>query len=98
MGGGVKAGGGGTRSRATMTWKAVDTGLDKWLDEMQENMYKPWEQDSSEAREYVNTLDREMVLSTWGSLYCGGQGPLAINLKKTCREFGIDLAMESFKW
>merc|ERR1712127_555167 len=89
---------GGIKGRATMTWKAVESGVDTWLDDFKENSYKPWEQDSSESREYVNSLDREMVLGTWGSLYCGGQGPLAINLKKACSEFGIDLALESFKW
>lgn len=82
--------------RATVAWQAVDSGMGQWMEDFE--AYKPWEQDSSESREYVNSLDRRLVLNTWGAMYCGGQGPLANNLRKACKDFGISLAIESFKW
>lgn len=62
------------------------------------NEYLPWEEDSEESQMFVNDLDQEEVLGTWGCLYCGGQGPLANSLKKTADRFGISVALESFKW
>lgn len=88
----------GLRSRATATWKAVESGMDTWMEDFEANMFKPWKEDSSEAREYVDSLDRKRVLETWGCLYCGGQGPLANALRKTTKQYGLSVALESFKW
>lgn len=98
MAGGAVGRKSGVRSRATMTWKAVESGMDTWMDDFETNMYKPWKEDSSEAREYVDSLDKERVLGTWGCLYCGGQGPLATALRKTTKQYGLACALESFKW
>jgi hypothetical protein len=57
----------------------------------------PWKADATESKVFVRNLDKDH-LSTWGALYCGGQGPLADALKKTTKEVGISVALESFKW
>jgi len=89
---------GTTSAKARAALRTVESGMNSWREEFEGNGFKPWKEDSAEAREYVNLLDREKVLSTWGALYCGGQGPLTDALKKTTNEFSISLAMESFKW
>ena len=84
-------------SKVSKAWYAFGSNMSDWIkDEVK--MFRPWKEDSVEAKEFVKALDRELVLSTWGALYCGGQGPLADALKKTTKEFGISVALESFKW
>lgn len=62
------------------------------------NIYRPWKEDSKDSRLFVSELDQDAVIRTWGCLYCGGQGHLVDCLKKTAKEFGIPIVLESFKW
>jgi hypothetical protein len=59
--------------------------------------FRPW--DSQEgAREYVKNLDRNMILPTWGILYCGGTKVVEQELRKISDEYRICLHVESFSW
>ena len=62
--------------------------------------YKPWEEqeDSNEIKRYVKNLDRRMVKSTWGILYCGGSKVVQSDLKQISRTYKLDLHVESFGW
>lgn len=84
------------QSTMGMAWGAFDNTLSDFQDEVE--VFKPWLNDAEEAQGFVKGLDRDTVLSTWGCLYCGGQGPLANNLRKTTKEMGLSLNIESFKW
>ncbi|KAL3930514.1 MAG: hypothetical protein SGBAC_011732 [Bacillariaceae sp.] len=57
----------------------------------------PWE-DQPGASEYVKSLDKNIVIPTWGLLYCGGAKPILSDLKRISAEFHIDLHVESFSW
>mmetsp|Transcript_23439 Transcript_23439/g.38791 ORF Transcript_23439/g.38791 Transcript_23439/m.38791 type:complete len:677 (+) Transcript_23439:87-2117(+) len=69
---------------------------DKLMGGMTEN-FKPWER-HTEAAPFVSNLDKTIVKSTWGILYCGGQGRLLTNLKKVAKNVEIKLHEESFAW
>ena len=58
---------------------------------------EPWVR-NEKAIEFVKTLDKQRVLSTWGILYCGGSSPVKKLLKKFSEDFSIDLNLESFNW
>jgi len=83
--------------RVSTAWNAFGSDMTDWM-QNDAKIFMPWKDDSTEARKYVKNLDQERVLSTWGALYCGGQGPLADALEKTTKDFGISVALESFKW
>ena len=59
--------------------------------------FKPWEE-HLKAHEYVKSLNRENVISTWGMLYCGGAKVLETDLRKVSDRYKIDLHVESFGW
>lgn len=74
-------------------WDGIMGGL---MDGMSQN-FKPWEY-HREAGSFVSKLDPTMVKSTWGILYCGGQGKLLTSLQKAAKDVGIKLHEESFSW
>jgi len=84
-----------TRGRAL---RAMPDHMTLWMEDTGDGMFRPWKDDATDAKEFVKGLDQDQVMGTWGALYCGGQGPLASALKKTSKEYGISLALESFKW
>ena len=51
-----------------------------------------------DAKEYVKSLDKKMIMATWGLLYCGGAEQVLKDLRKISDEFGIRLHVESFAW
>jgi len=59
----------------------------------------PWERSKNTvARRYVKELSLDMVLSTWGILYCGGSPAVEKTLKAISNEYNISLDCESFAW
>lgn len=86
-----------TGRQTANAWNAIEGTMGDWMEDDAE-VFTPWLDDAKEAMDYVKHLDQQRVLSTWGALYCGGQGPLAEALKKTTKEFNIKVALESFKW
>lgn len=63
--------------------------------------FNPWENHhnhTTNAKAYVKQLDRELILDTWGILYCGGSKPVEKALKKISFSYKIDLNKESFAW
>ena len=58
---------------------------------------KLWEK-NDDAEEYVKSLSRRRVLSTWGILYCGGSPVVEKTLKDISKEYHIQLNSESFAW
>lgn len=59
--------------------------------------FRPWDSRAG-AKEYVKALDKNMVLPTWGMLYCGGTKTVEEELKKISDEYRICLHVESFAW
>ena len=59
--------------------------------------FHPW-RCHEDAKEYVKSLDRKLILSAWGIFYCGGAKPVLKDLRKISDEFGIRLHVESFAW
>jgi hypothetical protein len=59
--------------------------------------FHPWGPHEG-AREYVKNLDKNMILPTWGILYCGGTKVVEEELRKISDEFRICLHVESFSW
>jgi ferric-chelate reductase len=59
--------------------------------------FRPWDLHEG-ARRYVQNLDRNLVLPTYGILYCGGSKAVEKDLKNISDEFGISLHVESFAW
>lgn len=59
--------------------------------------FRPWDYHSDASR-YVKNLDRKLILSTWGMLYCGGAKPVLADLKNISDEYQIGLHIESFSW
>ncbi|KAL7532450.1 hypothetical protein ACHAXR_004635 [Thalassiosira sp. AJA248-18] len=94
----ARANGGHSVRRQTATaWKSIGVAMGDWKDD-DAKVFTPWKDGAEKATDYVKHLDQQRVLSTWGALYCGGQGPLAEALKKTTKEFNINVALESFSW
>jgi predicted ferric reductase len=83
-------------SMTTRAWKAVTMAADDWAKEHVPT-FKPWEEDPTESKAYVNQMDPE-IKKSWGMLYCGGKSPLADNANKAASDFGLDMHMESFAW
>jgi ferric-chelate reductase len=59
--------------------------------------FRPWERQEG-ASAYVKRLDRKLVMSTWGLLYCGGAKRLEADLKKISDEYQLPIHIESFAW
>jgi hypothetical protein len=86
-------------SMFSKTWNAVNTEMTKTHSvHALQNSFKPWEADSVDPKKYVDSLDKKAVLETWGVLYCGGKSPLADSVAKVSKEYGINIALESFAW
>ena len=84
---------------ATRTWNAVNTAMGQYHNSLHDqNSFKPWEADSTDAKLYVESLDDKQVLATWGVLYCGGKGTLADAVTEVSKQYRIKIALESFAW
>lgn len=59
--------------------------------------FRPWENIDG-AKEYVKKLDQNMILPTWGILYCGGAKMVLADLDAISEEYNIGLHVESFDW
>jgi hypothetical protein len=59
--------------------------------------FRPWNYHEA-ASKYVKNLDKSLVLSTWGMLYCGGAKPVLNVLEEISDEYNIGLHVESFDW
>eukprot|EP00980_Cylindrotheca_fusiformis_P017382 scaffold5395_cov126-Cylindrotheca_fusiformis.AAC.2 len=59
--------------------------------------FRPWDYHSG-ASDYVKQLDKKMVISTWGMMYCGGAKPVLKDLKQISDEYQLGLHVESFAW
>ena len=89
----------GVSRRASMTWNAVNTAVSQThLENALQNSFKPWEAESTDTKAYVESLDDKQVLATWGVLYCGGKSPLADSVSEVSKQYGINIALESFAW
>ena len=82
-----------------MAWNAVNTAVGQTHGENAlQNSFKPWEAESTDTKAYVESLDDKQVLATWGVLYCGGKSPLADSVSEVSKQYGINIALESFAW
>lgn len=79
-----------TGRQTANAWNAIGDTMGDWMED-DAIVFTPWKDDAKEAMDYVKHLDQQRVLSTWGALYCGGQGPLAEALKKTTKEFNATM-------
>jgi hypothetical protein len=59
--------------------------------------FRPWNY-YNRATDYVRNLDKNLVLPTWGMLYCGGEKMVLNALEKVSEEYQIGLHVESFAW
>ncbi|KAL7548833.1 hypothetical protein ACHAWF_012090 [Thalassiosira exigua] len=59
--------------------------------------YQPWEEQDG-SKSFVKALDKELVLSSWGVLFCGGSKGIQDKLTSICKEYAIDFSSESFEW
>jgi hypothetical protein len=59
--------------------------------------FRPWDKHVS-SKDYVKNLDKDLVLPTWGLLYCGGAKVVQEELNQIADEFRICLHVESFAW
>jgi hypothetical protein len=59
--------------------------------------FRPWDSHGG-ARDYVKKLDMNMILPTWGILYCGETKVIEEELRKISDEYRICLHVESFSW
>jgi hypothetical protein len=59
--------------------------------------FRPWDSHGG-ARDYVKNLNKNMILPTWGILYCGGTKVVEEELRKISDEYRICLHVESFSW
>jgi hypothetical protein len=59
--------------------------------------FRPWEE-HPDAHEYVKNLDKQLVIPTWGLLYCGGAKQVEADLKKIADEYQLGIHIESFAW
>ena len=59
--------------------------------------FRPWEP-RCDARQFVMSLDKSLVIPTWGILYCGGARQVEQDLRKISDEFRIQIHIESFGW
>jgi hypothetical protein len=59
--------------------------------------FRPWEE-HPEAHEYVKKLDKNLVIPTWGLLYCGGAKQVEADLKKIADDYQLGIHIESFAW
>jgi ferric-chelate reductase len=59
--------------------------------------FRPWDNHPGSS-DYVKNLDKKMVISTWGMLYCGGAKPVLKDLKRISDEYQLGLHVESFAW
>ncbi|EED87425.1 predicted protein [Thalassiosira pseudonana CCMP1335] len=64
---------------------------------MMDTGYCPSEEHEG-ADEFVRNLNKRLVLSTWGLLYCGGSKPVENTLRQISKEYNIALHPESFAW
>lgn len=78
------------------TWRKVTSAVDQWAKD-HVPPFKPWEDGSAEAIDFVNGMDRE-ELRCWGVLFCGGKSPLAANVAKFSAVYKVPCHMESFAW
>jgi hypothetical protein len=84
---------------ASKTWNAVKTAISQTHGENAlHNSFKPWEADCTETKAYVESLDDKQVLATWGVLYCVGKSSLADSVAEVSKQYGINIALESFEW
>lgn len=79
------------------TWQLIGNEMSQFLNSDIEQ-FRPWDADATEAIKFVENLDEQKVLSTWGILYCGGRSPLATAAEKTARKCKIEVELESFAW
>ena len=95
-------------SPASMTRRSSSTGRTKSLKRQRQASerrimkelgleFRPWES-HPDASDYVKALDKRMVLSTWGILYCGGAKQVEEDLKKISVKYSIPIHIESFSW
>lgn len=86
-------------SVATRAWTAPSTDMNEWQAE-DVNAFKPWEEDSLVAKEFIKALDSKQVLSTWESVILWWKESIG----RCCSEdikrvwYSIDIALESFAW
>lgn len=80
----------------TKAWKKMASAADEWAKD-HVPLFKPWEDDSSDAVDFVQNMDKE-TLQSWGVLYCGGKSPLAANVAKFSAVYDVHCHMESFAW
>jgi len=59
--------------------------------------FRPWNTVDG-SKEYVKKLDPQLVLPTWGMLYCGGAKVVLDDLDAISEEYSIGLHVESFEW
>ena len=59
--------------------------------------FRPWEYHEG-ASAYVKKLDQNLVIPTWGILYCGGAKKLESDLRKISDEYQLQIHIESFAW
>ena len=52
----------------------------------------------SVAMKYVKSLEKKLVLDSWGILYCGGSKPVEDTLNDISKEFSVKLNVETFAW
>ncbi|CAJ1952236.1 unnamed protein product [Cylindrotheca closterium] len=78
----------------------IDSSRNSTSEFVMENLgigFRPWEYHPGATR-YIRNLDKKMVISTWGMLYCGGAKPVLNDLKRISDEYHIGLHVESFAW
>lgn len=58
------------------------------------------ERELDEATANVKALHdrRSSIFQNWGIMYCGGSAPIIKDLRTVSKQYGINLALESFSW
>lgn len=59
--------------------------------------FRPWDTHPG-SEKYVRKLDQNLVLPTWGMLYCGGAKQVLKELENISEDYQIGLHVESFAW
>ena len=73
------------------------TRLSESIKEMLTIGFRPWIYQDG-ASKYVKSLNKSLVMPTWGLLYCGGAKQVLKVLEEVSDEYGINLHVESFAW
>ena len=88
------------RAQNTSSWMRSSAKKRLAKQMIQQNLsigFRPWNYHDI-AQSYVRNLDKSMILSTWGILYCGGAKPVLQALEDVSDEYDIGLHIESFAW